>query len=163
MIYLTELSENNYRIELKPNYSLVGFQRVLFFAVIVTTCLSIAAFFWYLGAKLILPFAGLEIGLVGLGFYLNFRWSSQREIIFINQQKVIVEKGRIFKDFSYEEYRTFVRFQAKTRYNGDIALSLSSKGQYISLGNFLAQEEILELKEMLLKIVAKLNTLAPGR
>ena len=162
MIDLKELSQNNYRIELKPNYSLVGFPRVLFFAVLITTCLSIAAFFWYLGAKLILPFAGLELALVGLGFYLNFRWSSQREIILINPNKVRIEKGRVFKDFSYEEYRSFARFQSKIKSNGDMELFLSSKGQSIGIGSFLVQEELLELKEHLTKLVAELNLLTPG-
>ncbi|MEY2972950.1 MAG: hypothetical protein RI886_727 [Pseudomonadota bacterium] len=163
MINLKEYPKDNYRIELKPNYSLVGFQRILFFAVIITTCLGIASFFWYLGAVLVLPFAGLELAVVGFGFYLNFRWSSQRELIFINPTKVKVEKGRVFKDFSFEEYRAFARFQTTIKSNGEKQLFLSSKGKNVRLASFLVQDEINELQDLLTKLVKRLNALPPSR
>jgi len=50
-----------------------------------------------LGATLILPFAGLEIFFVSLGFYANFKWSRQKEVIYLSHSKIKIEKGRILE------------------------------------------------------------------
>ena len=62
-----------------------------------------------MGATLVLPFAGLEIMLVSIGFYLNFKWSRQKEVISISSELVKVEKGSLIKNFEWKEFRTFVK------------------------------------------------------
>ena len=50
-----------------------------------------------MGAGLVLPFAGLEVVLVLTCFYLSFRWSKQKEIIYISNDKIKLGEGRLIK------------------------------------------------------------------
>ena len=92
MIKISSEGEN-FQIILSPNRSLTGKYRWIFIGSIATICLSIATIFFILGATLILPFAGLEVVILSIAFYLNFKWSSQKEVIYINPQEVRIEKG----------------------------------------------------------------------
>ena len=93
MVVVQKVSENSFGINVKPNSSLIGSNRIIFILSIAFVCLGIATMFFIAGATLILPFAGLEIAILLLAFYLNFRWSGKREKIFLSTDKVLVEKG----------------------------------------------------------------------
>ena len=108
MIKIEETTENNFLIEISPNYSLRGWNRIIFLGSLAFICLSIGIFFLIMGAVLVLPFAGLEVILVLTCFYLSFRWSQQKEIIYISNDKIKLEKGRLFKEKTWEEFRSFV-------------------------------------------------------
>ena len=114
-----------------------------------------------LGATLILPFAGLEIFFVSLGFYANFKWSRQKEIIYLSHSKIKIEKGRIFRDFVWEEFRAFVKFQIKKTNNETNQLFFSSKGKHIEVGNFLNQEQKEDLIKEIRSAISFLNDLDP--
>ena len=108
MIKIEETTENNFLIEISPNYSLRGWNRVIFLGSLAFICLSIGVFFFIMGAGLILPFAGLEVILVLTCFYISFRWSQQKEVVYISNEKIKLEKGRLIKEKTWEEYRSFV-------------------------------------------------------
>ena len=67
MIKVEQNKQNSFFFEIKPNRSLYGTQRVIFFTLLFSTCLIIGLAFFMLGATLILPCAGLEIFFVSLG------------------------------------------------------------------------------------------------
>ena len=101
MIRIQETTENNFLIEISPNYSLRGWSRVFFLGSIAFICLAIGLFFLFMGAGLILPFAGLEVIIVLTCFYISFRWSQQKEIIYISNEKIKLESGRLIKEKSW--------------------------------------------------------------
>ena len=115
MIKIEETTENNFLIEISPNYSLRGWNRIIFLSSLAFICLSIGIFFLIMGAVLVLPFAGLEVILVLTCFYLSFRWSQQKEIIYISNEKIKLEKGRLFKEKTWEEFRSFVVLEVERR------------------------------------------------
>ena len=100
---LKNSSNNGYSILLKPNSSLNGRERYIFLLSISFVCILIAVVFFILGATLILPFAGLELSILFIAFYLNFKWSSEKEKIHISQELVVVEKGRSNIEYKWEE------------------------------------------------------------
>ena len=161
MIKVEQNKQNSFFFEIKPNRSLYGTQRVIFFTLLFSTCLIIGLAFFILGATLILPFAGLEIFFVSLGFYANFKWSRQKEVIYLSQSKVKIEKGRIFRDFVWEEFRAFVKFQIKKTNNETNKLFFSSKGKHIEVGNFLNQEQKKDLIKEIRSAISFLNSLDP--
>jgi len=55
MIRIQETTENNFLIEISPNYSLRGWSRVIFLGSLAFICLAIGFFFLFMGAGLILP------------------------------------------------------------------------------------------------------------
>ena len=97
MIQIQETSENNFLVEVTPNSSLEGRARLIFLGSLSFVCLIIGIFFFFMGAILILPFAGLEVILVLTCFYLSFRWSQQRELIFLTNERIKLERGRLLK------------------------------------------------------------------
>ena len=110
MVSIHKISPNSFGVYIKPNSSLTGIYRVIFISSIAFICLGIATIFYLVGATLILPFAGLEISILLVAFYLNFRWSGKREKIFLSKDKVIVEKGIHKAEYRWEEFRTFTPY-----------------------------------------------------
>ncbi len=162
MINVQSSKQNHYFIELRPNYSFKGWQRFIFFLFLFLTCLGIGVGFFIVGAKLILPFMGLEFIFVTLAFYLNFKWSQQKEIIYMNDEKVKIEKGRFFKDFEWEENRAFVSLEVTKKSATYQTLSFRSKGKTISLGAFLNNEDKDLLAKRLTEIIRSLNSYLPS-
>ena len=162
MIKIEETTENNFLIEISPNYSLRGWNRIIFLGSLAFICLSIGIFFLIMGAVLVLPFAGLEVILVLTCFYLSFRWSQQKEIIYISNEKIKLEKGRIFKEKTWEEFRSFVVLEVvRDQHNSD-KFCFQSKGKRFYFGSFLNDDDKLILKNELKRIINQLNTLSPG-
>ena len=162
MIKIEETTENNFLIEISPNYSLRGWNRLIFLGSLAFICLSIGVFFFIMGAGLILPFAGLEVILVLTCFYISFRWSQQKEVVYISNEKIKLEKGRLIKEKTWEEYRSFVVLEVeKNRYNSD-EFCFQSKGKRFYFGSFLNDEDKIILKNELKRIINQLNALSPG-
>ena len=115
MVSVEKKNKSNYLISLSPNSSLEGIARIIFLASITFVCGGIAIMFYFFGAFMILPFAGIELTILFIAFYLSFRWSSKKEKIYISQEMVKIEKGVNRVDYLWEEFRTFTSFQIKKR------------------------------------------------
>ena len=161
MIKIQETIENNFLIEVTPNSSLVGRGRLIFLGSLSFICLFIGVFFFFMGAVLILPFAGLEVAVVLFCFYLSFRWSQQRELIFLSNERIKLERGRLIREFTWEEFRIFVIFCVDLDERENRHFSFKSKGKKVSFGEFLNEDDKLELQQELKRIIMKLNALGP--
>ena len=157
MISVEKKESSNYLISLSPNSSLVGIYRVIFLASITLVCGGIATIFYFFGAALILPFAGLELTILFVAFYLSFRWSSKKEQIYISQDIVRIEKGINKAEYSWEEFRTFTSFQIKKEKDKTLRLSFKSKGQDVYFGDFLNEDDKNLLKDSIKDIIEELN------
>ena len=93
MVSVEKNNISDYVISLSPNSSLEGAARFLFLASITLVCGGIAVIFYFFGAFMILPFAGIELTILFIAFYLSFKWSSKKEKIYISQEIVKIEKG----------------------------------------------------------------------
>ena len=113
MVLIEKIKNSNYLISLSPNSSLVGVYRIIFLASITFVCGGIAITFYFVGASLILPFAGIELTVLFIAFYLSFKWSNKKEKIYISQETVKIEKGTNKAEYLWEEFRTFTSFQIK--------------------------------------------------
>ena len=95
MVTADRLETNHtFRLTLKPNRSISWKGNMLFLLLISTPILIIAFGFLYIGAPIILPFAGLEIVIVLIASYYVYQKSNKQEIITISPEKLIIEKGR---------------------------------------------------------------------
>ena len=97
MIQIQETSENNFLVELTPNSSLEGKARLIFLIILTYVDLVIGIFIVVMGATVSLTFGGLEVVVVLSCLYLSFRWSQQRELIFITNERIKLERGRLTK------------------------------------------------------------------
>ena len=159
MVSVDKGDNSNYVISLSPNSSLVGIYRVIFLASITLVCGGIATIFYFFGASLILPFAGLELTILFIAFYLSFRWSSKKEKIYISNEIVKIEKGINKAEYLWEEFRTFTSFQVKRNKDQSIRMSFRSKGEDVFVGDFLNEDDKILLKDSVTEIIEELNRL----
>ena len=157
MVSVEEKSNSNYLITLSPNSSLTGIYRIIFLASISFICVGIATVFYFFGAYLILPFAGIEIAILLIAFYLSFKWSSRKELIYISQEVVKIEKGIHKAEYLWEEFRTFTSFQIEKDANKSLRLSFRSKGDDVIVGNFLNEDDKNILINEIRNIIDELN------
>ena len=157
MVLIEKIKNSNYLISLSPNSSLVGVYRVIFLASITFVCGGIAITFYFVGASLILPFAGIELTVLFIAFYLSFKWSSKKEKIYISQETVKIEKGINRAEYLWEEFRTFTSFQIKKEKDKTLRLSFKSKGQDVYFGDFLNEDDKNLLKDSIKDIIDELN------
>ena len=157
MVTVEKVNDSQYLISLSPNSSLVGIYRIIFLSSITLVCGGIGVIFYFLGAALILPFAGLELSILFIAFYLSFKWSSKREKIYISQDIVKVERGVNKAEYSWKEFRTFTYFKIKKEKDKTIRLSFRSKGQDIVIGEFLNEDDKKILRDEITSIIETLN------
>ena len=157
MVTVEKVNDSDYLISLSPNSSLVGIYRIIFLASITLVCGGIGVIFYFLGAALILPFAGLELSILFVAFYLSFKWSSKKEKIYISQEIVKVERGINKAEYSWKEFRTFTYFKIKKEKDKTIRLSFRSKGEDIFIGEFLNEDDKKILKDEITSIIESLN------
>ena len=157
MVSVEKKSNSNYLITLSPNSSLTGIYRIIFLASISFICVGIATVFYFFGAYLILPFAGIEIAILLIAFYISFKWSSRKELIYISQEVVKIEKGVHKAEYLWEEFRTFTSFQIEKDANKSLRLSFRSKGDNVIVGDFLNDDDKNILINEIRNIIDELN------
>ena len=89
---ITEQIDNGYRLSLMPNSSISWQGSLLFLALISFPITIIGITFFFYGAPIILPFAGLEILIVGIALYVVFKKSSKKEVITLTKEKLTIER-----------------------------------------------------------------------
>ena len=100
--------------------------------------LGIAAAFWMSGARLVMPFAWLEILTVGFAFAMYGRHAADGERISLQGSRLVVERETAGKLERAEFDRSRVRVEPKT---GDRSLiMLSAQGRSVEVGRYMRPE-----------------------
>ena len=160
MIKIQSNKENNFhRILIRPNQSISWKSGLVFMLVIAFTCLSIGLGFAYVGATLILPFAGLEVIFVGICTYLVLNKTSQQEVITLSKDKLIIEKGayRLKKVWEYFRLWSYITVERPQHPWYPAHIVVTSKGERVPLGDFLNEQEKEELVSSLENIIQDLR------
>lgn len=108
------------------------------FATLCVVSLAIATFFWMQGAKLIMPFAWLELTAVGCAFIVYARHAGDAERIVLTGDQLVVEvenAGRIQRAAFNREW---VRIEPKGS-DGSL-IDVSGQGQSVQVGRHLRPE-----------------------
>ena len=104
-----------------------------------------------------LPFAGLEVVVLGAAFYLCISRGQIREVVTVNADIVTVEKGRRQPREHWECPRVLARVILE---HSPIAwypsrLAVAFQGQRIEIGRFLNEQERCELAEDLEGVICR--------
>lgn len=130
------------RFILSPNCSLEWREARIVLAAVAGVELAIGTGFFCLGLPLVLPFSGLEVlALVG-AFYYCSRQAARREVVVIDDERIIVQRGRSEPAQIREFQRAWVRV-VLDRQSGwyPSRLKLCSHGSELEIGEFLLEEE----------------------
>ena len=139
-------------IDLAPNKSSSINENLVFFGFLSLICLTFGIGFFFIGATMILPFAGLEVLALILILRANRKWLNQKRALYLDKLYVELEED--------DKKITFDRFLSKfliEENNSKKELFIKSNNQKIEIGSFLNQEEKEQLIELLKKKVSDLN------
>ncbi|MFN7856147.1 MAG: DUF2244 domain-containing protein [Acidovorax sp.] len=103
-----------------------------------TVTLTIASAFWMLGARLVMPFAWLEILSVGIAFVIYGRHAADGERISLQGSRLVVELETAGKLERAEFDRSWVRVEPKT--GNRSLIMLSAQGRSVEVGRFVRPE-----------------------
>ncbi len=136
----SDLSHGQY-VWVWPNRSLSLRGMLLVFIIVAVVALVIGIAFSLVGAWLILPFAGLEITVVGAVLYWLFRHADDHELIVINDERVTVIHHRSGREKRYEFQRYWVKIILE-RHHGwyPSKLKMGSHGRLVVIGDELRDE-----------------------
>ncbi len=152
LMFKTEAKGDLLCINLTPNKSASVNENLVFFGFLSLICLTFGIGFFFIGATMILPFAGLEVLALILILRANRRWLNQKQILYLDKLYVELEEDN--------RKLTFDRFLSKfliEENNSKKALFIKSNNQKIEIGSFLNEEEKEELIDLLKKKVSDLN------
>lgn len=95
------------------------------------------------GLPLVLPFAGIEIVVLGAGFYLSARRGTRREVIRVLDGEIVFESGHTRPEHRESFRRPWTRVileqDRDNWYPG--RLLLRSAGRQVEIGRFLGEQE----------------------
>jgi uncharacterized membrane protein len=132
---------------LKRNCSLAPRQMLWFYASLCALSLSIGTMFWLRGATMVMPFAWLELLVVGALMLLYARHAADRESIALRGDALTVELacGRRVERVAFQP--AWVRVEPE---HGERSLiELSGQGRRIAVGRFVQPEMRYQLAEEL--------------
>ncbi|WP_295952405.1 DUF2244 domain-containing protein [Rhodoferax sp.] len=132
------VSGQNIHWFLKRNCSVTPAQLGWMYASICVVSMGIATFFWVQGAKLVLPFAWLELAAVGAAFLVYSRHATDGERISLQGTQLVVELENAGRLERAEFRREWVRIEPKT---GDRSLiEVSGQGRSVEVGRYVSPE-----------------------
>ncbi|MEN8107118.1 MAG: DUF2244 domain-containing protein [Pseudomonadota bacterium] len=150
-------SGSDCRWVIRPNQSLSWRGALKVYLVIALCCLGIGLAFAMHGFWPVLPFAGLEVVVLGAAFYLCVSRSQIREVVTVNADMVIVEKGRRQPREHWECPRVWARVVLEHSpivwYPSRLAVAF--QGRQVEIGRFLNEAERLELASELTEVIGK--------
>lgn len=151
MVTATGDTEIGCRIfEVRPNCSLTREGRVLFFAAVSLLTLLVAVRFLLLGVWLVLPFALLEMVVLGVSLYLFERASHYSEIIQIapDDIQIVARNGvKTLHEHHFPPYWVQVALQLDPRKWYPSKLFLRAHGQSVEIGACLTDADRKSLAE----------------
>lgn len=147
------------RFVLTPRCSLTPRTARIFIGLMAATTFGVAAFFALLGFWPVLPFAGLEIGLLVWAVRASMRKGQERETITITDDSVAVQHYSV----DGERCTVFPRHWVKVKLHAPLAalhpsqLTLELHGRVCEVGRFLTEDERRGLAVRLKQLVGNVN------
>ena len=147
-----------YRFVLSPNCSISWRDLVLFYLLTCVVALAVGIFFTLQGMWLVLPFSGLEMAALGTGLYLTSRKVYRREVITLNSERTVIEKGVQRVDQSWEFKTPWIRIidEPEGSRGSRRKLAIGMHGESVEVGSFLAKSEkealAFQLKDCIIRV-----------
>lgn len=142
---------------IRPNRSLSWRGTQTFYAWICTLSIIIAGGFASMGAWLVLPFAGIELLILGVSLYVVACRSWEYEVVSIHGDTVEVQKGRYRPQQSYQIPRGWARVVLTRSADGwyPSRLTIRSHGREVEVGACLVEEERQRLARELSRAIGQ--------
>jgi uncharacterized membrane protein len=120
------------------NCSVTPAQLGWLYASLCVISLGIASGFWLHGATMIMPFAWLELAMVGMAFLVYARHATDGERIVLRGNQLVVEQTNAGKVLRAEFNREWVRVEPHM--DDRSLIELSGQGQKVHIGRHMRPE-----------------------
>ncbi len=123
---------------LKRHCSLKPAQLGWFYVSLCVLSMAIATFFWLQGATMVMPFAWLELAVVGVAFLVYARHATDGERIVLQGGQLVVELEHAGRMQRAEFNRAWVRVEP--RYGDGSLIEVSGQGRSVQVGRHVRPE-----------------------
>lgn len=123
---------------LQRNCSVTPAQLAWLYASLCVVSLAIGTFFWWQGATLVLPFAGLELAAVGVAFVVYSRHAADGERISLQGRQLVVELENAGRLERAEFDREWVRVEPSAADRS--LIEVSGRGRSVNVGRYMRPE-----------------------
>jgi uncharacterized membrane protein len=130
---LASVTDTGWHWSLRRNCSMAPVQLAWVFAGLSALSLAVAAFFWFQGAVLVLPFAALELLALGAAFLATARHATDGERVSLHEGRLVVEVESAGRTHRSEFVADRVRVQPVSGY---ALVELAGDGRSVRLGRF---------------------------
>jgi uncharacterized membrane protein len=135
---LATVSDQQIHWKLLRNCSVTPAQMGWLYVSLCTVSLGIAGGFWLVGAKMVMPFAWVELVMVGVAFAVYARHATDGERIVLQGNQLVVEQTSAGRLMRAEFNREWVRVEP---HRDDRSLiELSGQGQSVQIGRHIRPE-----------------------
>jgi uncharacterized membrane protein len=146
-------------IVIAPNCSLSVRGAVIFFLSLCAPCFGIAGALTFLGFWPVLPFAGLEMLLLGAALRISLRRRHHRQTIVVSESDVAVQStiGKVHSEVVFPRHWAQVKLRRSTSRLHPSRLVIESHGRQCAVGDFLTEEERRGLAQKLSELIGRVN------
>ncbi len=150
-----QIPAGSFRAEIRPNRSMSSRNLVVMVICLTVVCLTIGLSFFSLGLWLVLPFAGLEIFVVGVVVGYTIRRSDDHEVVLVTEDDVVVTKheGRLTREAKFQKYWAWVRLEPGITRMQPSRLKIGSHGRFVEIGKAIEDRERRELSARLKQVL----------
>jgi uncharacterized membrane protein len=156
---MTRVESAHATIVIAPNCSLSVRGAVLFFLIACVPCFGIAGLLTYLGFWPVLPFAGLEMLLLGVALRLSLARRHHHQTIVVSDSDVAVLSriGKIHSEVVFPRHWAQVKLRRPSSRLHPSRLVIESHGRQCAVGDFLTEEERRGLYGKLNGLIGRVN------
>ncbi|AEP29275.1 DUF2244 domain-containing protein [Brumicola nitratireducens] len=138
-------------ILLTPNRSLTWAEAKWIIAFMVAVVMIIAIAWTFIGAWVILPFAGIEVGLFAVLMYKVTRFTYSKQIVTFTTQDITIEMGidRLQSTDSFPRFGTDIYYSETERDWRTPRITLQNGNKRVQIGQFLNADDMVILRNEL--------------
>ena len=164
-MYATRIEDGSIRrIIIRPNRSLTWGQTKIVYFCIASYSLAIAGVFAVMGFWPVLPFAGGEVAVLGVAFYVNALAGTSVQVVTVGGDIVKVEKERPGPRCEWRFHRAWARVDIDWSSGARSSrLVVRSHGNEVILGEFLTEAERAQLAATLVDVFGDRDLIGAGR
>jgi uncharacterized membrane protein len=147
------------RIVIAPNCSLSVRGALLFFLSACAPCFGVAGVLTFLGFWPVLPFAGLEMLLLGAALRISLARRHHRQTIMVSESEVTIQSniGKIRSEVVFPRHWAQVKLRRPKSRLHPSRLVIESHGRQCAVGDFLTEDERRGLYGKLSELIGRVN------
>jgi uncharacterized membrane protein len=139
----------DYKIVARPNCSLSPHEMLKIVAILAFFSLLVASAFWFAGAWMVFPFAGLELLALAYAFYFIHCHADDYESITITGDRLAIEQQHHKNIREVVFHRYWAQVVLRRTPGGEHRLWLRSHGREVEVGRFMTNRQRLVVARQL--------------